>query len=284
MTDKIDRDEFRPWIGRQITRNHVINTPPLIAMNAILNRSSWPVMGGALPIEAYWLYFLDVVPQASLSSDGHPKRGDFLPPVNFPRRMWAGVNVKVTAPICVGDAVKRTSEIRDIHIKVGKDGPLVFVRIRHRITAADSLRVTELQDIIFKGVGVSPKLDAPKEIPDALWSRTVTPDPILLFRYSALTFNSHRIHYDYPYATQDEGYRALVVQGPLIATLLLDLCYRFAPNKIIKSFTCRAEHPIYCDRPFKLTGRPTDDNTAAELVAWTPEGVAAFTAKVKFFD
>jgi 3-methylfumaryl-CoA hydratase len=103
-------------------------------------------MGEPLPIEAYWLYFLDVVPQDSLGSDGHPKRGDFLPPVSFPRRMWAGVDVKVTAPICVGDAVKRTSEIRDIHIKVGKDGPLVFVRIRHRIAAADSLRVTELQD------------------------------------------------------------------------------------------------------------------------------------------
>jgi 3-methylfumaryl-CoA hydratase len=267
--------DFTDWVGRSETQHDTITPAPLRALAAALDRDETP---DELPPLWHWLYFLPTHRQSELGEDGHAKRGGFLPPVPLPRRMWAGGRLQWHAPLKVGDALTRTSTIASVTHKSGRSGELVFVLVRHEVANGAGLALTEEHDIVYRE---APRAGDPVPEPtlaprDAAWQRRIAPDPVLLFRYSALTFNGHRIHYDHPYVTQVEGYPGLVVHGPLIATLLVDLVRRELPDARLKSFSFRAVRPIFDTAPFTLCGRP--DGKTVELWAQDANGFLCIQA------
>ncbi|PCE30778.1 FAS1-like dehydratase domain-containing protein [Burkholderia ubonensis] len=259
------------WLGKTETLADDITAFALDALAATLDRAA---PGDVVPPLWNWLYFLPLAPMAQVGGDGHPKRGGFLPPVPLPRRMWAGGRLTFHAPLRAGRRATRESTIVNIEDKTGRSGRLVFVTVQHRYETDGVLCIEEEQDLVYRD---APRPGAPAPKPVAApqgetWSRTVTADPVLLFRYSALTFNGHRIHYDHPYATQQEGYPGLVVHGPLIATLLADLVHRERPDATLASFAFRAVRPTFDGQPFTLCGKPSDDGRTIELWAKDHEG------------
>jgi len=271
---------FQAWLNRSETTTDDVPPFPLRAMASTLGRE-WP---DTVPPLWHWLYFLSAAPLAKVGTDGHPRRGGFLPPVELPRRMWAGGRLTFAAPLPVGKPASRRSEITHIEEKTGRSGRLVFVTVRHRIESAGLLCIEEEQDLVYRDApqagGSAP---AAAEAPAGeAWSRTVEPDPVLLFRYSALTFNGHRIHYDYPYATREEGYAGLVVHGPLVATLLADLVSRKRPDSALATFAFRALRPAYAGRALTLCGKPSLDGRAADLWAKDHEGRLTMRAAATF--
>jgi 3-methylfumaryl-CoA hydratase len=213
--------------------------------------------------------------QSEIGPDGHGKRGGFLPPVPLPRRMWAGSQLQSHAPLRVGDAVTRTSTIENVNEKSGRTGPLVFVKVRHEIRRAgdDAVALTEFHDIVYreaaKPADVAPP---PQAAPAGRWEKKWVPDDVWLFRYSALTFNGHRIHYDRRYVTQVEGYPGLIVHGPLIATLLVDLLRWQRPDARVTRFEFRAVRPTFDLDPFFVCGEPLADGRTFHLWAKDHEG------------
>ncbi len=208
------------WIGRSETLHDVIGATPVRALAATLDREPAPVETGTpLPPLWHWLYFLPLHRASEIGPDGHAKRGGFLPPVPLPRRMWAGSRFDFRAPLRVGDRVARTSTIENVASKQGRSGPLVFVTVRHELRADGGTEpaLVEWHDIVYRDAKTPGEAEpAPQPAPaDAPWQRELVPDDVLLFRYSALTFNGHRIHYDRRYVTEVEGYPGLVVHGPL---------------------------------------------------------------------
>jgi 3-methylfumaryl-CoA hydratase len=265
----LDIDHLRTWIGKTERRTDRVTPVPVMALAALLDRDGGtPQAGDPLPFLWHWLYFLPIARQSELGRDGHPARGGFLPPVPLARRMWAGSRLEFHRPLRIGEAISRTSTILDVGAKHGRAGALVFVRVRHDVSDGEGLLLIEEHDIVYRD---APKPDAPPaNVPapvDYPWRREIHPDPVMLFRYSALTFNGHRIHYDQPYATQVEGYPGLVVHGPLIATLLLDLLLRQRPEADVSGFSFRAMRPLYDTASFLICGEPSDDGKAAKL--WT---------------
>jgi 3-methylfumaryl-CoA hydratase len=254
----IDIDHLRQWIGREERTDDVVTTFPVRALSATLDRDDpAPRDGDALPPLWHWLYFLPVSPLAEAGPDGHPRRGGFLPPVPLPRRMWAGSRLTFGAPLRVGERIHRVSRIADVTLKQGRAGPLVFVLARHEISGDSGGRIVEEHDIVYRP---APAPNEPAPTPQAAptqfaWSREIAPDDVLLFRYSALTFNSHRIHYDRRYVTEVEGYPGLVVHGPLIATLLMDLLRR-NETRAVATFYFRAMSPLFDTAPFAVQGGP----------------------------
>ena len=271
-------DDIKTWVGRSDTVHDIIGATPVVALTATLDHPAAPVLpGSALPILWHWLYFLPMHRQSEIGADGHAKRGGFMPPVPLPRRMWAGSQFEFHAPVRVGDAVARTSTITDVTQKQGRSGKLVFVAVRHELrcnsAAADSQpALVELHDIVYREAkqpaDVEPTPVAAAT--GATWQRVIVPDAVLLFRYSALTFNGHRIHYDRKYVTEVEGYPGLIVHGPLIATLLMDLLRRNAPEAQVASFKFKAVRPTFDLHPFKVNGQ-RDGNTV-KLWAQDHEG------------
>ena len=249
---------FDAWLGRIERRSDTITAGPLAALSATLDRDDpAPGTGDAVPPLWHWLYFLPVHRQSELGADGHARRGGFLPPVPLPRRMWAGGRLRFERALRVGDAATRTSRIASIAEKAARSGPLVFVTVHHEIAGPSGVAVSEDQDIVYRGAPAPGAAVAPAAAPgDEAFSRQVVPDDVLLFRYSALTFNGHRIHYDRRYVTETEGYPGLVVHGPLIATLLLELLRREQPEADIRRFEFRAVSPLFDLHPFTLCGRP----------------------------
>ncbi|MEO8808071.1 MAG: MaoC family dehydratase N-terminal domain-containing protein, partial [Burkholderiaceae bacterium] len=229
----------------------------------------------------HWLYFLPIAPMSAVGTDGHPTRGGFLPPVPLPRRMWAASRLVFHRPLQVGDTLTRVSEITDVQLKEGKSGPLVFVKLMHTVMSSDgATAITEEQDIVYRddpNPGDAPAAAKPAP-PDADWCRELQPDPVLLFRYSALTFNGHRIHYDRPYATSVEGYPGLVVHGPLIATLLIDHLRRHLPEATVARFEFRALRPLFDGAPFMLNGQPAPDGHSVRLWARDAGGALCMEA------
>ncbi len=263
------------WIGKTETRTDTVTAAPLVALSALLDRDDpAPRAGDAAPPLAHWLYFLPNYRQSEAGPDGHATHGTFLPPVDLPRRMWAGSRLEFARPLRVGSQVTRVSRIRDIAAKEGRSGKLVFVTVRHEVSDEGGLVLSDEHDIVFRGENAlaAKPIAAPSE---EKWRREIHPDPVLLFRYSAVTFNSHRIHYDHPYATQVEGYPGLVVHGPLIATLLIDLLRRSAPEAKVKTFAFRALRPLYDTANFSTCGVPDDSNRGARL--WTRDAEGAVT-------
>jgi 3-methylfumaryl-CoA hydratase len=278
----LDIDHLRTWIGRTTVAEDQVTPVPLLALAATLDRDDMPAAVGE-PIAPcwHWLYFLPVNRQSEIGPDGHPQRGGFLPPVPLPRRMWAGSQIEFLRPITVGQSIARHSRIEDVRMKEGRSGPLVFVKVLHEVLAEGQLALTERHDIVYRDLPQPGEpLPAGQPAPaDAQWTRQITPDDVLLFRYSALTFNGHRIHYDRRYVTEVEGYPGLIVHGPLIATLLLDLLRRERPDAQVSQFSFKAVKPIFDVAPFEVCGRQLDDRHV-KLWARTTEGHLAMEASV----
>ena len=252
-------DQLTDWIGRGETLHDTITAAPVRGLNATLDHPALRVEPGTpLPPLWHWLYFLPQHRQSEIGPDGHARRGGFLPPVPLPRRMWAGSSFEFRSPLRVGDAVERKSTIADVTTKQGRSGTLVFVKVRHelRSNGAADPAIVEFHDIVYRDAKQPGDVDPPPTRADAgEWQREVVPDDVLLFRYSALTFNGHRIHYDRQYVTEVEGYPGLIVHGPLIATLLLDLVRRHAPEAEVAAFRFKAVRPTFDLHPFKINGR-----------------------------
>ncbi|MGI4776589.1 MAG: FAS1-like dehydratase domain-containing protein [Janthinobacterium lividum] len=252
---------LQAWQGRSETLDDQVTAAPPRALSATLDRDDAQLEAGTrLPELWHWLYFLPHHRQSGIGEDGHARRGGFLPPVPLPRRMWAGGRLawETGNPLRVGDAVRRVSTIASVKHKTGRTGELVFVLVRHEVRNTRGLALTEEHDIVYRAVA-EPGEPAPPPTPaprDAAFSRDVVPDDVLLFRYSALTFNGHRIHYDRRYVTEVEGYPGLIVHGPLIATLLVDLLRRQRPEATLSRFEFRAVRPTFDIAPFRLHGRP----------------------------
>ena len=257
----MDIDHLKTWTGRQEVLEDRLGHAPVAALSATLDRDDvTPADGDALPPLWHWLYFLPRARQSEIGPDGHPKRGGFLPPVPLPRRMWAGGRLTFLAPLRLGEPVRRVSTIAGVSAKSGRSGNLVFVLVRHEVFGPDGPAITEEDDIVYRDApapGEPPPTPKPAPTGES-WRRDIVADDVLLFRYSALTFNGHRIHYDRRYVTTEEGYPGLIVHGPLLATLLLDLSRRNDP-RVVKSFTFRALSPVFDTTPFTVCGTPTEN-------------------------
>ena len=275
--------DVRDWIGKEQQLADEITVAPLVAMSATLDRDDPPPQAGdPLPAFWHWLYFLPRARTDALAADGHPPLGGFMPPVGLPRRMWAGSQLSVMHAPRVGDAVKRISRVANVTEKTGSSGKLAFVTVQHDILSPRGLAIREMQDLVYRApappgqAGTALKSDD-NEALTAMFSRVITPSPVLLFRYSALTFNSHRIHYDRRHAMDVEGYPGLVVHGPLLATLLLDLLRREHPGCDVREFSFKARRPLFDTAPFTVNGRADTANTFT-LWALDPEGHVAVQA------
>ena len=253
------------WVGRTETIDDTATPTPVAALSATLDWPSHrPAVGTPLPYLWHWLYFLPLAQQSEIGPDGHPRRGGFLPPVPLPRRMWAGSDFTFHEPLLVGDALSRTSTIVDVKEKSGRTGTLIFVKVRHEIRRNGSADValTEHHNIVYRDAPrpddvAPPPTPAPAALSnEAVWNRAIKADDVLLFRYSALTFNGHRIHYDRKYVTEVEGYPGLIVHGPLIATLLMDLLRRQMPQANVAKFEFKAVRPTFDIHPFSVHGQP----------------------------
>ena len=272
-------EDLKQWVGKTETLEDHVTLAPMAALAATLDRGDMPPLPGQALAPCWnWLYFLPVHPLAMIGTDGHPKRGGFLPPVALPRRMWAASRMEFRHALRAGSTVTRTSRIADITGKQGRSGPLVFVRVHHELSDSQGLAIAEDQDIVYREM---PQVsDTPTQVlaarTDEQFSRRITPDPVLLFRYSALTFNGHRIHYDRPYAMGEEGYPGLVVQGPLIATLLIDQLRRAHPGLQVKTFEFKAISPLFDNAHFDICGRL--DGDLATLWARGPQDQLAMQA------
>lgn len=280
----VDMEYLREWIGRTETVTDTVTAAPIKALTATLDRDDPDVALLDLPPCWHWLYFLPVHRQSEIGVDGHAKRGGFLPPVPLPRRMWAGSQIEFLSPIREGQHIKRDSRIADLTIKEGRSGVLVFVKVKHDVYADNQLAIVEYHDIVYRDM---PAATAPAPVPvpapeSPQWQRSITPDPVLLFRYSALTFNGHRIHYDRSYVTQEEGYPGLIVHGPLIATLLLDLLRSELPDARVRHFFFKAVSPIFDIHTFSVCGRQ-DNEHQVTLWACTETGHLAMQAQVELY-
>ena len=276
--------ELQAWVGKTETRTDQITSMPVAALSATLDIDAPPPRSGdPVPPLWHWMWFLPIHNQSELGPDGHAKTGDFLPPVPLPLRMWAGGRFEFQRPLRVGQTYTRTSRILDVRQKEGRSGPLIFVIVRHEIGDSEGLALSEEQDIVYRNnstAGESRTAPVHAAPADAAWERMIQPDDVLLFRYSALTFNAHRIHYDRRYATEVGGYPGLVVHGPLIATLLLDLVRRNSPDTKIRRFAFRAVNPLFDTEPFVVCGKPEGDGKTISLWAKDAAGRLATTAKV----
>lgn len=276
----MSRNSYTHRVGARETVADDLPLGPALSARAVLDDSEpEPRAGDALPPLWQWLYFLPRAAQSRLGPDGHPQRGGFLPPVDLPRRMFAGARLTIHQPLRLGRPAVREGEIRTIEDKQGAGGRLVFVTALYRFSQDGDLCLEEEQDVVYRAPG--PPLAAPQPadwppLPADAWSRVITPDPMLLFRFSAITFNAHRIHYDRPYATEVEGYPGLVVHGPLTAMLLMDLLRRHEPRPLAR-FSFRAKAPLFDLAPVRLVGRRQGES-AILLEAQGPDGATAMTA------
>jgi 3-methylfumaryl-CoA hydratase len=276
--DEATLAHLRSWIGRSETHRDTLAAAPLRGFSATLDRDDpAPERGTALPPLGHWLYFLPHAPQSQLGPDGHAERGGFLPPVPLPRRMWADGRLRwdPANPLRVGDEARRISRIESVTHKQGRTGEMVFVTVKHEVHNARGLSLAEEHGIVYRAAA------QPGDVPPAptqaattsSWRREIVPSDVLLFRYSALTFNGHRIHYDRRYVTEVEGYPGLIVHGPLIATLLTDLVRRHAGAAAhMTRFEFRAVRPTFDLHPFCIHGEPSADGKHIKLWAHDHEG------------
>jgi 3-methylfumaryl-CoA hydratase len=278
---RVDAEQLQAWQGRSETVHDVVTAAPVRMLRATLDLPPADVPD-ELPPLWHWLYFLPSARQSQLGPDGHPQRGGFLPPVPLPRRMWAGGQLAFFSALRLGDEIRRLSTIDDVKLKTGRTGDLCFVRVRHEISSPRGLALREFHDIVYRSEP-APGTPEPtyENAPPSMLARRIVPDDVLLFRYSALTFNGHRIHYDRRYVTEVEGYPGLVVHGPLLATLLAGLAGRQYAGRAPASFAFRAVKPVFDLHPFEACGQP-DGPDAAELWIRDHAGHKAMTARMEF--
>ena len=259
----MDVSQYQPWVGRSEVCTDIAAPEHYRAWLSTLDYKDLTVKDGApMPPLAHLIFNKAIVPVSEVGRDGHPKRGDFLPPVALPRRMWAGSKFEFRAPLRVGDKLSKRSEVVSVQAKTGSTGQLVFLVLRHTTTSQSGGEVMEEQTVVYRD---DPKPDAPGEAakparapaptPAADFSRSVTPNEVMLFRYSALTFNGHRIHYDAPYAKEVEGYPGLVVHGPLLATLMVDLVARELRSETVDAFEFTARQAVTLPASITINGK-----------------------------
>ncbi|MBL8674372.1 MAG: MaoC family dehydratase N-terminal domain-containing protein [Rhodospirillales bacterium] len=268
---------YRTWIGRTQSQDDLATAYPARALAATLDLDeSPPAAGDEVPPYWHMLYFLEAAPASRIGADGHPQRGGFLPPVALPRRMYAGTRLEFGRPLRIGERIRRESTIKSVEGKTGASGDMVFVTIRHVVSGEDGPALIEEQDVVYReapAAGAKPA--APKPAPvDATWRRVVTPDPVMLFRLSALLFVGHRIHYDLPYVTGVEGYPGLLVHGPLMGLLQLELARRSNPSKRVARYDFRALSPVFHTAPFSVAARAEADGTVTTWIANGAGGLA----------
>jgi len=284
-TTTLDLDQLKRHIGKRLTASDVIHPGPANLLRLALARPEPELEpGDALPPGWLGLYFLPRFGPDDLRPDGSPRDAGVVPAMPLPRRMFAGESVRFHRPLRIGDEVRRETELCDISMKSGGTGTLVFATVVSRVFGPEGLALEEERRTVFREeVKVGERNQAPRREPapaEVAWRRTVTPDPVLLFRFSALTFNSHRIHYDRAWAMETEGYPGLVVHGPLTTTLLIDFARDSTPGRGIRAFATQARAPLFDTAPFELRGRPNADGHGAQLWAVTPEGTIAMSADV----
>jgi len=279
-----DSPDLQAWVGRSEERRDVIQSERCVALQAALNLSGDRLSDGdALPPLWHWLYFWDIAPRSELGRDGHPAVGGFMPPVGQARRMWAGSRVTFPGTLGLGEPATRVSTIEKVAEKSGRSGKLVFVTVRHELSGSDGLAVIDEHDIVYredtgKGASARPGEPAPE---GAQWVETVDPDPTLLFRYSALTFNGHRIHYDRDYARDVEGYDGLVVHGPLLATMMVGMAAGSLPARSVSRFEFRGMRPVMDTETFTVNVDP-DGEDAVDVWVANGEGMFAMRGRTEF--
>ncbi|MDP2958833.1 MAG: MaoC family dehydratase N-terminal domain-containing protein [Longimicrobiales bacterium] len=275
-------------VGRQRTERDEATLFPARGMRALLDRDPAAVApGDVLPWGWHWLYFKPVEPQAELGEDGHPQRGRFLPGGPLGRRMWAGGALRFFEPLRLGDGIERVSTVTSVTAKEGRSGKLVFVTIGHRVSGPRGLACDEDQHLVYRrpGDSVAPRVVPPEATPpegEPEWEEAFLPTSTALFRFSALTFNPHRIHYDHPYATEREGYRGLVVHGPLLTLLLLDAGIRRTPGRTAGVFTYRAVAPAFADEMITLVGQTERSGAGVRLHALNRDGSVVTKANLEW--
>ena len=277
-------EDLKKWIGEKETDVDYVTIPSVYRLSATLDRDDpMPKLGDALPIGWHQLLFPRIVRHSQVGPDGHPARGDFLPPVPLPRRMFAGKRNTFHAPLRIGDEVRRESVIQSVTPKQGRTGQMVFVTVKTEIKSSRGLAITEEQDIVYRE---EPDPNAPPPLPQsapgkAVWKDAVTPDSVMLFRYSALTFNGHRIHYDHPYVTKVEKYPDLVMNGGLTTLLVSELARKFGPAPL-RTMASRNVRPLFVNREITLCGEPSADGKSAKLWAQDDTGALALSAEAEF--
>ncbi|MGF6203904.1 FAS1-like dehydratase domain-containing protein [Pseudomonas laurylsulfatiphila] len=263
--------DFSAWIGRRQESQDRISFTLVKRIAATLGEPA-PRSGESLPPLWHWAFFQEPVTADELGPDGHPALGGFLPPAHNRNRMWAGSRLEFYQPLTVEAEVTCVSTILNVEEKHGRTGSLLFVTVRHEYFQDGKRALQDEQDIVYREP-TPPKLSGTEAIPQGQWRDLVVPSPTLLFRYSAVTFNGHRIHYDWPYVTETEGYPGLVVHGPLIATLNLRAFTKAHPNARLKRFTFRGVRPLISPQPFEVGGRLIDSGKA-QLWAGNQDGTA----------
>ena len=273
------------WVGRSRSVHDEVSAVLIRRMAATLDQEVDLAPGSAIPPHWITILFDDAQPQSSLGADGHPSKGEFLPPVPLPRRMLGGRRLFFHEPARIGDALERRSEIVSITPKTGRTGQLVFVGVRHTITGPRGVVAVEEHDIAYREAAApgakEAKAEAPAE-PEPAWDEAFTPDPVLLFRYSALAFNGHRIHYDADYTREVEGYPALVVNGGLTSLMLLEAAGRHAGGRKLASYAARTIRPLFVGRDFRLRGTAIDSEGKARLWAADPDGAALLRIDLEY--
>ena len=293
----------RDWRPAATTARDVIAPAPATALARLLDRADDALAEGCpLPALWHWLYFLDWPLQADLGADGHPARGHFLPPIPGRTRMFAGGRLRVRAPIEIGPPAARTSEVAGVTVKEGRTGEMLFVTVRHEIRQGGEPLLVEEQDLVYRstpgeapasrpgpaesrdhppvpGEGALHQVERPESppAPSPPWRVPFTADPVMLFRFSALTANAHRIHYDQPYTRDVEHHPGLVVHGPLLAILMAELPRLHAPERRIAALTYRFRRPVFAGEPVLVSGGPSGDGTAAALLSVTGPTAAGAT-------
>jgi 3-methylfumaryl-CoA hydratase len=278
MTEKPDLDHLRQWIGRTSEATDVVTAQLVRGLRATLFMDIGdPRPGDAVPFTTHWCLGQPVYPMAELGPDGHPARGGFLPPVPLPRRMWAGGELEILEALRVGDEVTRTSRIADVTMKTGSTGVLCFVSVDHTITTPRGIAIRERQDIVYRDVSAAPSAPAkpPAPPPVAQHRESHVADPVLLFRYSALTFNGHRIHYDRDYVTKVEGYPGLIFHGPMQAAFMVEFGAKLHSGKPPKKFSYRGVQPLFEGSEFSVNANKTD----AGMDLWTANSAGQPTMK-----
>lgn len=278
MTGKLDIDHLRQWIGRSEEATDIVTAQLVKGLRATLFQEvGEPRTGDAAPFTVHWCLAQPVFPMSMLGPDGHPTRGGFLPPVPLPRRMWAGGEIEFLQSLRVGDESTRTSRIADVQVKTGSTGTLCFVSVEHSISSPRGVAIRERQDIVYREMtsGAPATAKAPPPPPKAQHSETHVSDPVLLFRYSALTFNGHRIHYDRDYVTDVEGYPGLIFHGPLQAALIIEMAAKLRSGKPPKTFTYRGVQPLFEGSEFSINANEAADG----MELWTANAEGQPTMK-----
>ncbi|HEV8437539.1 MAG TPA: MaoC family dehydratase N-terminal domain-containing protein [Methylomirabilota bacterium] len=285
-TIELDLENLKRHVGRRLISTDVVTAGPANLLRLTFGRPDAELQpGDVLPPGWHNLYFLPLFGPEELRPDGSPRDAGVVPSMPLPRRMFAGERLRFHRPIRVGDELRRETELTDIAVKRGGTGTLVFATVVNRIFVPGGLALEEERRTVFREE-VKPgernqaprREEAPSDVP---WRRRMEPDPILLFRFSALTFNSHRIHYDRRWAMEAEGYSGLVVHGPLTSLLLIDFARDHHPQRAFAGYSAEARAPLFDTAPFELRGRPAADGRSALLWAVTPEGTVAMSAQVE---